>query len=169
MYWSYIFSEETHVYLFSFRFIYLGFSICSSFGRQLCHNCGWAGSEPYVRLHITDPPCCCYTPAHNFEQSVPLLCVFYFNWHLAYARRADTIATKIYTNHFKNPKKSNQNGWMSIYSHFQEPEKTPLNLKSTLNGVHWRQSGCGKNPRKKIPLHFGWEINPHGNKPPLSF
>ena len=35
----------------------LGFSICSSFGRQLCQNCGWAGSEPYVQSHITEPPC----------------------------------------------------------------------------------------------------------------
>ena len=35
----------------------LGFSICSSFGRQLCQNCGWAGSEPYVPSHITEPPC----------------------------------------------------------------------------------------------------------------
>ena len=33
----------------------LGFSICSSFGRQLCQNFGWAGSEPYVRSHITEP------------------------------------------------------------------------------------------------------------------
>ena len=33
------------------------FSICSSFGRHLCQNCGWAGSEPYVRSHITEPPC----------------------------------------------------------------------------------------------------------------
>ena len=36
---------------------FLCFSICSSFGRQLCQNCGWAGSEPYVRSHITEPPC----------------------------------------------------------------------------------------------------------------
>ena len=35
----------------------MGFSICSSFGRQLCQNSGWAGSEPYVPLHITEPPC----------------------------------------------------------------------------------------------------------------
>ena len=35
----------------------LGFSICSSFGRQLCQNYGWAGSERYVRSHITEPPC----------------------------------------------------------------------------------------------------------------
>ena len=32
------------------------FWICSSFGRQLCQNCGWAGSELYVRSHITEPP-----------------------------------------------------------------------------------------------------------------
>ena len=37
--------------------VFLCFSICSSFGRQLCQNCGWAGSEPYVRSHITEPPC----------------------------------------------------------------------------------------------------------------
>ena len=37
--------------------IIFGFSICSSFGRQLCQNCGWAGSELYVRSHITEPPC----------------------------------------------------------------------------------------------------------------
>ena len=36
---------------------FLGFSICSSFGRQLCQNCGWAGSEPYSPSHITEPPC----------------------------------------------------------------------------------------------------------------
>ena len=36
---------------------FFGFSICSSFGRQLCQNCGWAGSEPYVPLHIAEPPC----------------------------------------------------------------------------------------------------------------
>ena len=36
---------------------FLGFSICFSFGRQLCQNCGWAGSEPYVPSHITEPPC----------------------------------------------------------------------------------------------------------------
>ena len=35
----------------------VGFSICSSFGRQLCQNCGWAGSEPYVPSHISEPPC----------------------------------------------------------------------------------------------------------------
>ena len=33
-------------------------SIYSSFGRQLCQNCGWAVSEPYVQSHITGPPCC---------------------------------------------------------------------------------------------------------------
>ena len=27
------------------------FSICSSFGRQLCQNCGWAGSEHYAIAH----------------------------------------------------------------------------------------------------------------------
>ena len=37
--------------------IFLCFSICSSFGRQLGQNFGWAGSEPYVRSHITEPPC----------------------------------------------------------------------------------------------------------------
>ena len=36
---------------------FLGFSICSSFGRQLCQNGGWAGSEPYLPSHITEPPC----------------------------------------------------------------------------------------------------------------
>ena len=36
---------------------FLGFSVCSSFGRQLCQNCGSAESEPYVQLHITDPAC----------------------------------------------------------------------------------------------------------------
>ena len=35
----------------------MGFSICSSFGRQLCQNCGWEGSELYVPSHITEPPC----------------------------------------------------------------------------------------------------------------
>ena len=39
----------------------LGFSICSSFERQLCQNCGSAGSEPYVPWHITEPPCSWYT------------------------------------------------------------------------------------------------------------
>ena len=33
------------------------FSISSSFGSQLSQECGWAGSEPYVRTHITEPPC----------------------------------------------------------------------------------------------------------------
>ena len=36
---------------------FLCFSICSSFGRQLCQNCGWAGSELYVQSHFTEPPC----------------------------------------------------------------------------------------------------------------
>ena len=36
---------------------FLGFSICLSFGRQLCQNCGWAGSEPYVPSHITERSC----------------------------------------------------------------------------------------------------------------
>ena len=36
------------------------FFICSSFGRQLCQNCGWAGSEPFVQSHITEPPCLIY-------------------------------------------------------------------------------------------------------------
>ena len=35
-------------------------SIYSTFGRQLCQNCGWAGSELYVRSHITEHPCCSY-------------------------------------------------------------------------------------------------------------
>ena len=39
---------------------FLCFSICSSFGRQLCQNCAWAGSEPYVPSHITEPPCLLY-------------------------------------------------------------------------------------------------------------
>ena len=43
----------------------LGFSICSSFGRQLCQNCGWAGSELYVQLHITEPPCLILYSDHN--------------------------------------------------------------------------------------------------------
>ena len=30
--------------------------LCSSFGRQSSQNCGWAGSEPYVPLHITESP-----------------------------------------------------------------------------------------------------------------
>ena len=36
---------------------FLCFSICSSFGRQLCQKCGWSGSEPYVQSHITEPLC----------------------------------------------------------------------------------------------------------------
>ena len=37
--------------------IIFGFSICSSFSRQLCQNCGWAGSELYVPSHIAELPC----------------------------------------------------------------------------------------------------------------
>ena len=33
------------------------FSISSSFGSQLSQECVRAGSEPYVRTHITEPPC----------------------------------------------------------------------------------------------------------------
>ena len=47
---------------------FLCFSICSSFGIQLCQNCGWAGSEPYVRSHITEPPC-------HLESLMPCLIV----------------------------------------------------------------------------------------------
>ena len=39
---------------------FLGFSICSSFCRHLCQNCGWAGSEVYVRLHINEHACYIY-------------------------------------------------------------------------------------------------------------
>ena len=39
-----------------------GCSICSSFGRNLWQKRGWwAGSELYVRMHITEPPCYYYT------------------------------------------------------------------------------------------------------------
>ena len=41
---------------------FLVFSICSSFGRQLCQNCGWAGLEPYVRSHITESTCFIHSP-----------------------------------------------------------------------------------------------------------
>ena len=47
---------HTPVFFFEKYLNFLCFSICSSFGRQLCQNCGWAGSEPYVRSHITEPP-----------------------------------------------------------------------------------------------------------------
>ena len=58
-YRSYRIFEEKDLDFFGIRKKYfLGFSICSSFGRQLCQNCGWAGSEPYVPSHITEPPCC---------------------------------------------------------------------------------------------------------------
>ena len=43
----------------------MGFSICSSFARQLCQNCGWAGSELYVPSHITEPPCLFFFRATN--------------------------------------------------------------------------------------------------------
>ena len=38
---------------------YLKFCVflCSSFGGQSCQKCGWAGSELYVRSHITESPC----------------------------------------------------------------------------------------------------------------
>ena len=36
---------------------FLCFSICSSFVRQSFQNCRWAGSEPYVQSHISEPPC----------------------------------------------------------------------------------------------------------------
>ena len=37
-----------------------GFSIYSSIGRHLSQKCGWAGSELYVRTHLTEPPCCVF-------------------------------------------------------------------------------------------------------------
>ena len=47
-----------HAPFFSEKYLnFRGFSICSSYGRQLCQKCGWALSEHYVRTHITEPPC----------------------------------------------------------------------------------------------------------------
>ena len=46
-----------HQFFFEKYLNFLCFSICSSFGRQLCQNCGSAGSEPYVRSHITESSC----------------------------------------------------------------------------------------------------------------
>ena len=36
----------------------LEFSISSSFGRQLCQKCGWAGLESYEQSHVTKPLFC---------------------------------------------------------------------------------------------------------------
>ena len=48
----------THLF-FEKSLNFRGFSISSSFGRHLCENCGWAGSEFFfVQAHITEPPCC---------------------------------------------------------------------------------------------------------------
>ena len=60
---------HTSVFFFEKYLNFLCFSVCSSFGRQLCQNCGWAGSEPYVRSHITGPPCYFYIcrKAMNFK------------------------------------------------------------------------------------------------------
>ena len=56
-----------HTPIFFWKILeFLGFSNCSSFGRQLCQNCGWAGSEPYVRSHITEPPCFLYSSLSVF-------------------------------------------------------------------------------------------------------
>ena len=37
--------------------MFLKFLIFLSFGSQLSRESGWAGSEPYVRTHITESPC----------------------------------------------------------------------------------------------------------------
>ena len=34
--------------------------ISSSIGNQLSQECWWAGSEHYLRTHITEPPCCVF-------------------------------------------------------------------------------------------------------------
>ena len=58
---SVVLLEATFLFLNQLFEKYLNFQrffICSSFGRQVCQNFGWAGLEPYVRSHITKPACC---------------------------------------------------------------------------------------------------------------
>ena len=58
LHWVICFGGYLFVHTLSFWILdFLGFSLCSSFGRRLCRNCGWAGWEPYVRSHTTEPPC----------------------------------------------------------------------------------------------------------------
>ena len=47
----------SHTFFLKNTWIFLGLSFCSSFVRHLCQKCGWAVSEPYMRLHIIEPPC----------------------------------------------------------------------------------------------------------------
>ena len=50
-----------------------GFSICSSFGRQLCQKCGWKGQELYVRTHIAKLLCLCLYLESLFKKIWPLM------------------------------------------------------------------------------------------------
>ena len=59
---GYLFVHTPVSFFLKNTWFFLCFPICSPFGRQLCQNCGWAGSEPYVQSHITEPPCWYYMP-----------------------------------------------------------------------------------------------------------
>ena len=80
-----------HQFFFEKYLNFLCFSICSSFGRQLCQNCGWAGSEPYVRLHITEPPCInlSWTCPRHFFVCFQKVQTFLFSFYSLYLELTD--------------------------------------------------------------------------------
>ena len=53
---------HTHLFFWKILGIFLFFYLFGYLlGRQLCRNCGWAGSEPHVPWHITESPCSVFT------------------------------------------------------------------------------------------------------------
>ena len=72
---------------------FLRFFICSSFGRHLIQKWEWAGSELYVRTHITDFPCfqhLCWEVVVTTWKYFPLNMIFSweyrntFSWQVTY-------------------------------------------------------------------------------------
>ena len=76
LHWVICFGDFLFVHTPFFFLKYLNFWVflCSSFGIQSSQNCGWAGSEPYVRSHITKSPCSVIFLNANLTLSCKLSC-----------------------------------------------------------------------------------------------